>query len=604
MPRPSALQHWGGPGPDFDIPAKLPAFARVVGGNDENVRLLLHCDGDDGSVTFVDSALGGSPKIILPSGSARVRPTYKFGDGGLYCDGSGAHLAVNPSSDFLFPGDFTIDFWANITLDSSRPFPFVFWFNADNYLALEGNLTRGTEASFVLRHVAARRVEFSIATAYVQCVNQWQHFAISRQGSTVRLFCGGSLIGSATFAGTVNLSPHQLLIGQSLRYGLPTLEALNGHVDEFRVTADARFTEAFAVYTNEYTMPFSTDGVGQSKVYTSFVSDGRGRYGISKATFSTDGRGNARILQTFTGDGRGQFGLVNTFVVDGRGKCGVISLPVQTFKSDGVGNSKVYQTRSTDGAGQSKTLATYLTDARGRCRVIQQYVTDGRGQSKIFRSYSTDGRGTCRVLTTPIYQLFYGAGSIPDLNDVPFLTFTSLPFVTPALVGAGKHYFVVRRLNEFGLQTQNDILKIIELAAGVEIQPRPSGANYWAFVVAPVPKVSVVATYAYPFDGANQADQWLVFAKVGSPPNVTVDTPVVVPMIKSDGVAKLRWLSPDYSIGNVIHVKVLTRRTTGTARDSDNVAAKTNTIIAAGSVGASGNIGLYQAGARGLSKEG
>jgi len=600
----SALQLWGGPGPDFAIPAKLAAFARVVGGNDAHTLLLLHCDGDDGSVTFVDSSLGGSPKTILANGSARVRPTSKFGDGGLYCDGSGAYLQVQPSADFYFAGDFTIDFWANVTRDSSRPFLFTFWGGVDDYLAIEGRYTRGNQASFVLRFVSGRRIEFVVETDYVDCVGQWNHFAICRSGSTVRLFIGGAEIGSATFSGAVNLTSHSLYVGRSLRYGLPDLQALDGHVDEFRITNDARFPSAFTPYSNEYTMQFSTDATGRSIVYGSFVLEGRGRAGVVKATFSADGRGSARIFNSLSCDGRGQAAIVKTFSVDGRGKCGVIGLPVQTFKTDGSGVAKVYRTFSADGRGQSRTLVPYAGEGRGNARIVRDFVVDGRGNAKVFRSYTADGRGIHRVLGTPIYQVFYGNGSPPDLAGAPWQTFTVLPFATPAISGVGKHYFVVRRWNLWGLQTQNDQTTIIELdGAGNQLQPRPSGAHYWTFIVAPVPKVSVVASYAYPIEGTNQADQWLVYAKVGSAPVIGVDAPVVVPMLKSDGVAKLRWLSGDYSIGNAIHVKVLTRRTTGTARDSDDVAAKVNTIISAASV-AAGGIGVFQSGSRGFVQEG
>lgn len=600
----SALQLWGGPGPDYAIPAKLPASARVVGGNDANVRLLLHCDGDDGSVTFIDSSVGGSPKTILASGSARVRPSSKFGDGSMYCDGSGAYVEVQPSADFYFAGDFTIDFWANVTRDSSRPYLFTFWGGVDDYFALEGRLTRGHEASFVLRFVSGRRVEFAIETGYIESVGMWQHFAICRSGNTVRLFCGGVEIGSASFASAVNLSSHYLYIGRSLRYGLPDLEALDGYVDEFRITDDARFTTLFAPYNNEYSMTYSVVGMGRSIVYGAFNTVGRGKSGVGKASFAVVGRGNSKTVNALSVVGRGLSSTVGSFSVVGRGKSGVIVAPYQTFNVAGRGNSKTYGSFSVVGRGSSRFLVSYMTVGRGKSMTIRSFNVDGRGYSQIFRQYHVDGRGLCRVLGTPTYQLFYGNGTPPDLAAAPWQTFSALPFATPAISGAGKHYFVVRRLNQWGLKTQNDVATVVEIdALGNQLQPRPSGANYWQFVAAPVPKVAIHASYAYPTDGVDQANQWLVYAKVGSDPVIGVDTPVVIPMIKSDGVAKLSWVSGDYSIGNAIHVKVLTRRTTGTARDSEDVTRKIDTILPAASVGA-GGIGVFQSGSSGFRQEG
>ncbi len=597
----SALQHWGGPGPDYSIPAKLPATARVVGGNDSHTLLLLHCDGDDGSVSFFDSSVGGGPKVILPHGSARVRPVPKFGDGAMYCDGSGAYVDVAPSVDFRFPGDFTIDFWVNVLRDSSRPFPFAFWYDVDNYFALQGEYTRGGEASFVLRGVVGRRVEVELFTGYVPAVDQWVHIAICRSGSTLRLFVNGIEVDSTTSAVEFNLTGHTLYLGQSMRWDVPSvIEPLAGYIDEFRITDDARFTGTFAPYTNEYTMEFSTDVSGRSRVLGSFVDDARGIAGVAKHTYSADGRGSSRLHGAFSVDGRGRYATTGSFVGDARGKHGVISLPVQQFLTDAAGFSRVAGVFSGDARGGNKVLVPYLADGRGNARVFDEFAGDARGSATIFRSYVLDGGGGYKILTTPTYQLFYAFGSPPNLSGAPWQTFAALPFVTPAISGAGKHYFVLRRLNQWGLQTQNDETTVIELdGAGSLLQPRPSGATYWQFELAPVPKVAIHAEYAYPLDGVNQADQWLVYAKVGSAPVIGVDSPVVVPMIKADGCAKLNWLSGDYSIGNVIYVKVLTRRTTGLARDSDDVAAKVNTVIAAASVQAT-KLGVYQGTSRGL----
>lgn len=596
---PSALQHWGGPGPDFDIPAKLPTSAQVVGGNDENVILLLHCDGDDGSIAFVDSSVGGVVKTIVARGTARIRPAPKFGDGAMYCDGSGAFVEVSPSTDFLL-GDFTIDFWLNVALHSSRPFPFVFWYDEDNHLAIEGQYTRGGEASFVLRCLVGRAMVFSIPSPYVPAVGLWAHFAVCRSGDTVRFFVNGDVVGSAVYAEDLNLTGHSLYIGQSLRHDLPTLDYLDGHVDEFRITNDARFTQAFVPYNNEYTMEFSTDGAGRSTVYGARVSDGRGFSGLSKAGYANDGRGSNRIQVAFSDDGRGNSAIVNSFVNDGRGKAGLISLPVIPFLCDGHGSAKVANSFVNDAHGGSVVLKVYANDGRGAARIVVSYLNDGHGSSKIFRGYDNDGAGLYRILATPTYQLFYGNGAPPDLSAAPWQTFAALPFATPPISGAGKHYFVLRRLNQWGLQTQNDEMTVIELdGAGVRLQPRPSGATWWAYAAAAVPKVRLLAQYAYPVDGDDRANQWLIYTKVGSAPVVGVDSPVVVPMIQADGIAKLDWLSGDFAIGNVIYAKVLTRRTTGTARDSDDVAAKLNTIIAAASVGA-GGIGVFQSTTRGI----
>lgn len=61
----------------FSVPATTdPATAtppNVIGGNDANTVLLLRFEGDDGSIAFVDEAVGGTAKTVDAIGTAAMK---------------------------------------------------------------------------------------------------------------------------------------------------------------------------------------------------------------------------------------------------------------------------------------------------------------------------------------------------------------------------------------------------------------------------------------------------------------------------------------------------------------------------------------------------
>ena len=76
-----------------------------------NRVLLLHCDGTDGSTSFIDSSSSGH--TVTAVGNAQIDTAqYKFGGASALFDGSGDYLTVPDSSDFNFGANpVTIDFW-------------------------------------------------------------------------------------------------------------------------------------------------------------------------------------------------------------------------------------------------------------------------------------------------------------------------------------------------------------------------------------------------------------------------------------------------------------------------------------------------------------
>ena len=78
----------------------------------DNVSLLLHGDGTNGSTTIVDNS--PSPKTMTALGNAQISTTESlFGGSSLYFDGSGNDaIQTLPGNDFVYgTGPFTLEAW-------------------------------------------------------------------------------------------------------------------------------------------------------------------------------------------------------------------------------------------------------------------------------------------------------------------------------------------------------------------------------------------------------------------------------------------------------------------------------------------------------------
>ena len=198
----------------------------------ENVSLLLHGNGTNGSTTITDSS--PSPKTVTPFGNAQISTAQsKFGGASIAFDGAGDYLATNLSINNSFiQNDFTIECWIYVTstneggafglignqyfgvrLQSSQD---VFYFNGSSStpsISMGSSLTRGA----------------------------WNHIAMTKSGTTGYGFVNGVSTGSTSVV-SPSITTSNLHIG--FYFNTPFVFA--GYIDEFRVTTGiARYTANF-----------------------------------------------------------------------------------------------------------------------------------------------------------------------------------------------------------------------------------------------------------------------------------------------------------------------------------------------------------------------
>jgi hypothetical protein len=214
-------------------------------GTDPNLAttvLMLHGNGADGSSNISDSARG---HFVTVGGNAQIDTAQsKFGGASILFDGSGDYLALDGSSDFTFgTGDFTIDFWAR-------------WASVSGHSVIFGN-----GAGFrIYREGTSNHVIFDGGAADVVgttglVINTWYHIAVTRSGTSVRLFIDGTQEGSTTTDST-NYS-----VGGALS---PTIgidpdlasHAQNGWMEDIRIL------KGTAAWTANFTPPAAPYDVG------------------------------------------------------------------------------------------------------------------------------------------------------------------------------------------------------------------------------------------------------------------------------------------------------------------------------------------------------
>jgi len=175
-------------------------------------------------------------------GNAQVSTTQaKFGTTSMSFDGTGDYLTF-PSNDLLAfgTGDFTIEFWvyrnnttSNMIVIDSRPAAgtdgYAIYFDSNN------------KTVWLVANVATATGATTISSG------AWYHIAVTRSGTTVKIFVNGAQDASVTSATDAKQSG--ITIGAKQQTG-SSLVALNGYLDEFRITKGyARYTSAFSVPT-------------------------------------------------------------------------------------------------------------------------------------------------------------------------------------------------------------------------------------------------------------------------------------------------------------------------------------------------------------------
>jgi hypothetical protein len=207
-----------------------------------SVSLLLHGNGTNGSTTITDSSSnaltltrGGSALPVISTAQS------KFGGASIFLNGSGAisYLDIPASSLFSFPSDFTFECWIYV-LTQGPIFGSTVIETAGNFtngLVLRGD---GTQTNW------AWTVGGSGISGGALTLNAWNHLAVSRSGSTIRVFRDGVQEGTATNSTPISPTGGASRIGEGM---LVTNRFVQIYIDNILIS------KGVALYTANFTPP-------------------------------------------------------------------------------------------------------------------------------------------------------------------------------------------------------------------------------------------------------------------------------------------------------------------------------------------------------------
>lgn len=201
-----------------------------------SVSLLLHGEGANNGTTFVDSSLANRT-VTRVGGSITSTAQYKYGAASILMDGSGDALTVPASTAFSYgSGDFTIELW--LYLNTLASFQYLFDSVGRTFIRIQ-------DSGYFLLYFEG--VSLGVAAVSL-ALGSWRHVALTRSGTSVKLFYNGNAVLSVTSSATAGNSTNELIIGNDIGFGG---NGVKGYIDEFRIT------KGVARYTSNFTPPTS-----------------------------------------------------------------------------------------------------------------------------------------------------------------------------------------------------------------------------------------------------------------------------------------------------------------------------------------------------------
>ena len=212
-----------------------------------NTNLLLNFT----NAGIIDNA---EMNVLETVGNAQISTAQsKFGGASLYFNAGSAntdYLRTPPGSSFYFGGDFTIEMWI-------YPLSLSTAYSDNGYSALidnDASAGSSTPNWFVL-HQQDQSIYFATVAGntsmqtgnVITAANQWYHVAVTRTGSTMRIFVNGTQGASTTFSSALGEVGRRTYIATQPG----TNRWWKGYIDDLRIT------KGYARYTANFTPPTS-----------------------------------------------------------------------------------------------------------------------------------------------------------------------------------------------------------------------------------------------------------------------------------------------------------------------------------------------------------
>lgn len=204
---------------------------------DANTLFLLH--GED----LTDSSPYGVS--VTNNGVSVSDAQSKFGGKSLYFNGSTAELTIKSDVFNFGSGNFTVDWWEYCTGNSATRFA----------LSINGGcggICAGGSVDGNKLYIGSTGTSWDLqngTSAFSVTKNQWVHWAVVRNGTSIKTYRNGILYYSGTINGSIYWNGTGFVVGSFI---YDSSHYFGGYIDEFRVSNIARWTENFTPPTKPY----------------------------------------------------------------------------------------------------------------------------------------------------------------------------------------------------------------------------------------------------------------------------------------------------------------------------------------------------------------
>jgi hypothetical protein len=191
--------------------------------------------------TFLDASR--NPKAVAASGDATQSSTEsKFGGKSAFFDGSGDYLTLTDSQDefALGAGGFTFEWWFKSS--STRPYAAMMTrpYTSPGGILISLNGSSGNGRPEIFWREYADELFFQSSQGGFND-NAWHHFAFVRTGTTCYMFIDGVIRATKTEVST-SIPSSTIYISSDRVF---TSRDYAGYIDDFRISAGARYSAAF-----------------------------------------------------------------------------------------------------------------------------------------------------------------------------------------------------------------------------------------------------------------------------------------------------------------------------------------------------------------------
>ena len=191
------------------------------------------------------------PSITLAGNTKSSTAQTKYLTSSIYVDGTGDYILLDDNGDLhdMFAADFTIEGWY---YPSTTP--------ASSVTAVFSKRANGSTTGGVLLYFAGADTTPSLlvdtggswginsaSTSSGFTVGQWNHFAVTRNGSAFKVFIDGSSVLSVSSSATIP--------NNTAKFGIGTMGNDGSYAMPAAYFSDIRITKGLARYTANFTPP-------------------------------------------------------------------------------------------------------------------------------------------------------------------------------------------------------------------------------------------------------------------------------------------------------------------------------------------------------------